>query len=390
MTTLFSVLRDRLNLSPDNAIPFAEFMEMVLYHPEFGYYSAGNVGIGKDGDFFTAASLGPDFGELLAEQFIELYTQLCSDTLHNETFQLVEVGAGKGELARDILTHLKLNYPDQLPRIEYIIIEKSPALIQQQQETLKRLTKHVKITWENWEAIAPDSIQGCIFSNELIDAFPVHRVTVQDGQLQEIYVALDQNSTTGLTEQINELSTPVLATYFENLEVAIAEYPDGFQTEVNLQMLRWLETVAAKLKRGYLLTIDYGYPAQKYFHPQRKQGTLQAYWQHRHHSEYYANLGQQDLTAHVDFTTLQTYGETLGLQTLGLTQQGLFLMALGLGDRLDELSHNPDVSTIFQRRDALHQLINPMGLGKFYVSLQGKNLTAVQQSSQLKGFAHPL
>lgn len=390
MTTLFSVLRDRLNTALHKAMTFAEFMETVLYHPEFGYYSAGNVGIGKDGDFFTAASLGPDFGELLAEQFIELYTQLRSDTNQYKAFQLVEIGAGKGELAKDILTHLKLNYSDQLPHIDYIIVEKSPALIQQQQATLARLTKHANITWKNWEAIAPDSIQGCVFSNELIDAFPVHRVTVQDGQLKEIYVTLDQNSTTGLAEQIYELSNPALATYFENLGIAIADYPGGFQTEVNLQMLRWLETVAAKLKRGYLLTIDYGYPAQKYFHPQRKQGTLQAYWQHRHHSEYYANLGQQDLTAHVDFTTLQTYGETLGLQTLGLTQQGLFLMALGLGDRLDKLSQNPDVNTIFHRRDALHQLINPMGLGKFYVSLQGKNLTAVQRSAHLKGFAHPV
>jgi SAM-dependent MidA family methyltransferase len=214
---------------------------------------------------------------------------------------------------------------------------------------------------------------------------------VQQGELKEIHIALDPNSPTGFKEIYGELSDPALADYFENLGVAIADFPEGFQTEVNLQMLDWLKLLESKLNTGYILSIDYGYPAAKYYHPQRSQGTLQAYFKHRHHSNFYANLGQQDLTAHVDFTSLQNFGESLGLKTLGLTQQGLFLMALGLGDRLNELATNPrDVMSVLSRRDALHQLIDPMGLGKFYVLLQGKNLTEQQLQSPPKGFAHPV
>ncbi|AFY39257.1 protein of unknown function DUF185 [[Leptolyngbya] sp. PCC 7376] len=385
-SALFLTLQDRIKASKKQAIPFAEYMEIVLYDSQHGYYSGGNVDIGKQGDFFTASSLGSDFGELLAEQIVELHQILDCDP-----FQIVEVGAGKGELAKDILSYLQSHHLKIFKKIKYIIIEKSPALIQQQQEKLEAFTEEINVTWSDWSAIAPESIQGCVFSNELLDAFPVHRVVVKESQLQEIYVALDPNSETSFTETIEELSQPALTTYFQNLELAITDYPDGFQTEVNLQMFDWLKQVESKLKSGYILTIDYGYPAAKYYHPQRSQGTLQAYFQHRHHSDFYVNLGQQDLTAHVDFTTLQRCGETLGLETLGLTQQGLFLMALGLGDRLNELATNPqDVMTVLRRRDALHQLMDPMGLGKFYVLLQGKTLTEKQLQSTPTGFAHPI
>ncbi|OKH16942.1 class I SAM-dependent methyltransferase [[Limnothrix rosea] IAM M-220] len=383
---LFLTLQDRIKASNKKAISFAEYMELVLYDPDQGYYSSGHVEIGKEGDFFTASSLGSDFGELLAEQFIDLQKKLQCDT-----FQIVEIGAGKGQLAWDILTYIQRQYPQIMAKLEYIIIEKSPALIQQQQARLQGLSKGIKITWSNWSAIAPDSITGCIFSNELLDAFPVHRVAIKQGELQEIYVTLDADSSTGLKEIYGELSNSALADYFKNLNLAIADYPENFQTEINLQMFDWLKLVESKLNKGYILSIDYGYPAAKYYHPQRSQGTLQAYFKHRHHSDFYVNLGRQDLTAHVDFTSLQNFGESFDLYTFGLTQQGLFLMALGLGDRLNELATNPqDVMTVLHRRDALHQLIDPMGLGKFYVLLQGKNLTAQQLKSVPKGFAHPV
>ncbi len=383
---LFLTLQDRIQASKKKAISFAEYMDIVLYDPQQGYYSSGKVEIGKQGDFFTASSLGSDFGELLAEQFLDLHKKMDL-----ETFQIVEVGAGNGQLARDILTHLNNNHSHFSGILEYIIVEKSPSLIQQQQVQLQDLAQGIKITWSDWSAIAPESLQGCIFSNELFDAFPVHRVVVQGGILQEIYVTLDPHSSTGLKEIYGELSDPAIGTYFESLGVAIADYPEGFQTEVNLQMFDWLKIASSKLNTGYILSIDYGYPATKYYHPQRSQGTLQAYFKHRHHSDFYSNLGQQDLTAHVDFTSLQKFGESLGLNTLGLTQQGLFLMALGLGDRLNELATNPrDVMSVLSRRDALHQLIDPMGLGKFYVLLQGKNLTEQQLQAPPKGFAHPV
>ncbi|MEB3224811.1 MAG: SAM-dependent methyltransferase [Synechococcus sp.] len=380
---LLPILQEKLQAASQQRLTFAEFMELVLYHPTAGYYSSGKVVIGSQGDFFTASSLGPDFGELLAEQIFQM-KQILGCT----PFQIVEMGAGNGDLAKDILSYLQQNHSKELNEIEYYIIEKSPALRQQQQEKLAAFSD-LKIQWCDWSELPEKSIQGCFFSNELLDAFPVNLVTVEDGEPKEIYIQYDA-AKDSWQEVIDTLSTPQLRAYFEQLKIDWSIYPEGYRTEVNLGMLSWLELLQTKLKKGYVLTIDYGHLAAKYYHPQRSGGTLQYYFQHRRHDNPYANLGEQDITAHVDFTSLQNHGASLGLETVGLTQQGLFLMALGLGDRLNALSQNPtDVMTLFRRRDALHQLIDPMGLGGFYVFIQAKNLTEEQRRIPLKGLVQP-
>jgi len=177
-------------------------------------------------------------------------------------------------------------------------------------------------------------------------------------------------------------------------------YPEGYRSEVNLAALDWLNTVAKRLQRGFLLTIDYGYPATRYYLPSRHQGTLQCYYRHQHHDDPYLYVGHQDITAHVDFTALERQGELCDLHRVGFTQQGLFLMALGLGDRIADLSrvNDPqgqaiagvqDVMTIMQRRQALHQLMNPMGLGGFGVLIQCKGLTTQERQHSLKGLSVP-
>ncbi len=185
-------------------------------------------------------------------------------------------------------------------------------------------------------------------------------------------------------------------------------YPECYRTEVNLAALDWIETVAKRLRRGFLLTIDYGYSAERYYLPSRHQGTLQCYYRHRYHDDPYVYIGHQDITAHANFTALERQGELCGLRKLGFTQQGLFLMALGLGDRIAALSsrHDPrgqaiaqaqDVMTIMQRREVLHQLINPSGLGGFGVLVQSKGLIVEQEqrtssggtSLMLKGLSVP-
>lgn len=337
--------------------------------------------------FFTSSSLGKDFGELLAVQFKEMWQNLgCPNP-----FYLVEMGAGNGELAQDILNSILNNIQNNnddlfIKALRYRIIERSPALIKRQQDLLSSFD-NLDLAWKTWSQFAESSIEGCFFSNELIDAFPVNLITKNQHQLQEVYLSLEQNQ---LTETIAAVSSEKLVKYFDLVEINLleAEYPDNYRTEVNLNALDWLTTVASKLKRGYLLTIDYGYTAEKYYRPARSQGTLQCYYQHRRHNNPYVNLGYQDLTAHVDFTALMRQGELLNLKTLGFTQQGLFLMALGLGDRLTELSTGKyDISQIFQRRDALHQLIDPTGLGNFGVLIQGKNLTATEK--ELRGLKIP-
>ena len=381
---LKQVILAKIQANSDNRITFAEFMALALYHPDYGYYSSGQVAIGAEGDFFTASSLGPDFGELLAEQLAEMWLILD----YPKPFQVIEMGAGLGYLAIDILNYWQSNYPDLLQNVEYSIIEESPSLMATQQEKFQSWRKKgINLSWKNWSDLANHSVTGVFFSNELIDAFPVHQVIWQDDQLQEVYVGENQGE---LIEIIAEISTPELLNYFEKVHIKINEsdYPDGYRTEVNLQALDWLNRIAQKLNKGYLLTIDYGYSAEKYYHPQRSQGTLQCYYQHRYHSDPFVNLGLQDITTHVNFTALENQGKSLGLETLGFTQQGLFLMSLGLGDRLVELSTGKfSVAEIFKRRDALHQLIDPTGLGKFGVLLQGKGLSITQKTRSLKGFS---
>jgi SAM-dependent MidA family methyltransferase len=378
---LYQIILDRIKNASEQRITFTEYMDLLLYHPDWGYYSSGVVKIGAEGDFFTSSSLGRDLGELLAIQFVEMWQHLDRPT----EFFLIEMGAGTGILAADILNYLQKNYPALSKAVKYIIIESSQALRSKQQETLKNFSKD-KLSWKSLNELASESITGCFFSNELIDAFPVHLITSNKNKLQEIYIT-DRNK---LTEIAAEISTSRLLEYLELVQINLlaSEYPPNYRTEINLQALDWLTTVASKLDRGYVLTIDYGYQAHKYYHPQRSQGTLQCYFQHRRHTNPYVNLGYQDLTAHVDFTALERHGESCGLSKIGFTQQGLFLMALGLGDRLNELSSGKyDLLQILQRRDALHQLIDPTGLGGFGVLIQGKRLNDKQTS--LKGLTIP-
>jgi SAM-dependent MidA family methyltransferase len=381
---LQNIIVNSINNSVNKRMTFAEYMNLVLYHPNYGYYNSGAVKIGATGDFFTSSSLGKDFGELLAVQFIEMWHTLgCPNP-----FYLVEMGAGNGQLAYDILAFLEIdnNCFELIKALKYIIIEQSLTLI----ETQKKLVKSFKtfdIDWKTWDNIPDNTIDGCFFSNELIDAFPVHLVTKNQGEIQEVYLTIEQDK---LTETIAPVSTEELIKYFDLVEINLFDprYSQNYRTEVNLNALNWLETLANKLKRGYILTIDYGYTADKYYRPQRNKGTLQCYYQHRRHNNPYVNIGYQDITAHVDFTALERQGELNNLENIGFTQQGLLLMALGLGDRLNELSSGKyDLSQIFKRRNTLHQLIDPTGLGGFGVLLQGKGLTEKERS--LRGLITP-
>ncbi len=375
---LYKIILSNIAESPQSRITFAEYMDLVLYHPEYGYYSSPVIDIGKKGDFFTSVALGKDFGELLAIQLQEMWQKLG----HPKLFTVVEMGAGNGDLARDILSYWESNNPEIIAHLQYIIVEKSLSLKHLQQATLQQFDDQIDIKWQSWEYILDDSLVGCCFSNELIDAFPVHRVVVNGDRLQEIYLTVENDC---ITEIQDDISTEDITKYFDLVAVDFTntEYPLNYCTEVNLAALDWLNTVSNKLNQGYILTIDYGYPVVKYYHPQRSQGTLQCYYQHRRHNNPYVNLGQQDITAHVDFTSLENQGKLCNLETIGFTKQGMFLMALGIGDRLKELSSGKyNVMEILQRRDALHQLIDPLGLGGFGVLIQGKNLTKEQSILQ--------
>lgn len=425
------LIANQIATAPNQRITFAQFMELALYHPEAGYYATGAVNIGSEGDFFTSPHLSKDFGELLAVQFAQMW-----DISGNATpFTLIEMGAGQGLLAADILHYLHQHYPDLFNALEYIIVEKAAGLIAQQQQQIQQLKlPEIPIRWCSLDEIPDNSITGCFFSNELVDAFPIHQFIIEEGKLKEIYVTLEENgkwevvgakhsgdtisfspgysspNASPLQEwgkedrikfvEVTDIpSTPRLNQYFDLLGINLfsGAYPDGYRSEVNLAALDWLNTVANKLKRGFLLTIDYGYSAQRYYLPARNQGTLQCYYHHQHHNDPYIYIGEQDITAHVNFTALERQGELCSLRQVGFTKQGLFLMALGLGDRISALSANSgnriakgqDILNIMRRRDVLHQLIDPMGLGGFGVLVQSKGLSEEEEMREIKGLTVP-
>ncbi len=373
---LKQLIRDRILASPQQRITFAEYMELVLYAPQFGYYVRSSQRIGSQGDFFTSPHLGTDYGELLASQVAQLWQLLGQP----QSFAVVEMGAGQGLLALDMLRYWQQHHPELLASLDYIIIETATAMLASQQQLLgmrtASLAENWPVRWLSWSELPDESIVGCLLANELIDALPVHQVVVQASELAEVYVGVAGEQ---FVEQMAALSTPRLREYFELANINICGYTDGYRTEVNLAALDLLQTIAPKLQCGYLLLIDYGYSADRYYNPMRSQGTLQCYYQHRYHNDPYRHIGNQDLTAHVDFSSLIRHGAAVGLQQIGLTKQGLFLMALGMSDRIAQVTVNStDVMATLQQRQALHQLIDPTGLGGFGVLIQGKGLSSAQ------------
>ena len=384
-------ITERIQQSLHQRITFAEFMDLALYHPQFGYYATPGSIIGPQGDFVTSPHMGHDFGQLIAEQFADMWATIGKP----ERFTVMVMGAGQGLVAVDAIAHLKNHHPDCFTTLNYLIIEKSPALRAEQQKRLSHWQQEgLSVKWRSLEEIESNTIVGCAFSNELIDAFPVHLVELKDQILQEVWVAHTDEDFSTTT---NELSTKHLKRYFESADIDFTDYPDGYRTEVNLAALNWLTQVSEKLSRGYILTIDYGYTAERYYSKARSEGTLQCYYRHSYHNDPFIHIGKQDLTAHVDFTALEQKGDELGLENLGFTQQGLFLMALGLGDRLNALSTvqstesatAQNIQKIMMRREALQQLISPMGLGDFGVLIQAKHLIPKEIASALKGLTIP-
>lgn len=386
---LCDLICEKIAATPQQRITFAEYMDLALYQPQHGYYNSDRPPIGKEGDFITSSDWGADFAEVLAEQFVEMWEILGKP----QNFAIVEMGAGRGNFAENLLQYLQQQHPDLFKTLTYIIVEISPVLQAEQRQILADFDR---VKWCNWDEIVDDSIVGCFFSNELVDAFPVHQFMLEKGKIEEIYVTTkapkNQPKEIIFVEVAGEVSTPKIAEYFEFLGVDLSAnvFPDGYRSEVNLAALDWMSTVARKLQRGYLLTIDYGHRAHRYYNPRRTEGTLQCYYRHRYHSNPYINVGRQDLTAHVNFTALEKQGELCGLDAVGFTQQALFLMALGLGDRIATLSTTvSDVATLLRRREALHRAIDPMGLGGFGVLVQSKGLMEGEKARILKGLMVP-
>ncbi len=346
MSALFEILQAEIARS--GPIPFRQFMERALYDPTHGYYASGRAAIGQNGDFLTSVSVGPLFGRLLAVQFEEMWERLDRPA----RFEVVEQGANTGEFAQDVLSVAE-SRPEFFAALRYTIVEPFEMNATRQRERLARFAGQV--TWSaSLEALAP--FTGIHFSNELLDALPVHRLVFRNGAWKEQYVAAESEN---LCWSDGPLSAPALEAFLPHLPRI-----EGYATEINLEALAWMEAVARRLERGYVLVADYGYARADYYLPDRTQGTLACYRQHRPGDDPLAQPGAQDLTAHVDFTTLAEQAQQAGLTLAGFTDQHHFLAAFG--KHLFPDITDPGQLTVERRKEmrAFATLMHPTLLGR--------------------------
>ncbi len=324
-------------------------MDLALYHPTFGYYARAVQRSGRAGDFFTSVDVSPLFGQLLAVQVAEMAAILqvqdgCGD------LDLVEAGAGNGRLAADLLRGLRGLSPETYANTRLHLVETGAAARSAQPETLADVAERLVSS----SADVPASFEGVLIANELLDAMPVHQVVMRPGGLREVFV---ESRSDGLARIEGALSRPEIEEYFQSLGI---ELEIGWRAEVGLAAAAWVRQAARCLTRGFLLFVDYGHEARELYSAAHSTGTLTSFTRHASAgAESSAPLwlqspGQQDLTAHVDFTTVHRAAESEGCVVLGFLDQTYFLMALAAG-RLGSLDA--------KERLAFKTLAMPGGLG---------------------------
>ena len=301
---LITALRQAI-VAAGGQITFARFMELALYHPQYGYYTTGCNRIGKVGDYFTSVSVGPLFGRILARQFREWGVA-----------EVVEFGGHRGQLRQDILA--------AAPELNYRNVEVGDAL--------------------------PSNITGCVFSNEFLDALPVHRLNGD----QEVYV----------DSEFREVLGPLS-------DARLPRLPAGYRSEINLRALDWLTEITPRLDRGYVLTIDYGFERAEYFAPHHSAGHLQCYYRHTKSGNPYEHIGEQDLTAHVEFTALIEHGRQLGLTPVWFGDQAHYLLRTGAAEIAAIIARA--AGQLSHERNALHQLLHTTMGHVFKVLIQSKH-----------------
>ncbi len=370
-------------ISRQRPITFARFMELALYHPEHGYYSTPAVKIGRGGDFYTAPTVSPLFGAMIARQLEEMWRLTGSP----ESWSIVEFGPGTGKLAGDIMNAIIKDYPDFNQAVAYNLVEISSGLKEQQQQKLAGHEAASRFKWPgSFSEINPTGFNGCVLANELVDAFPVHLVEQSNDGLGELVVTLTKKNDFRL--QLADPSTEIINVYFNMQGVKLAT---GQRAEVNLYAAAWLAEVTQYLNRGFVMLIDYGTEARDLYGPHRFNGTVRCFYQHQLIEDPLLNVGKQDITAHVNFTALAIQGQQAGLQPLGLISQPQFLLNLGILDTVSEHNNYTYNPNILKKTAAIKQLVLPGGMGDiFKVQIFSRNMEPPPQLTGITGANKPM
>jgi SAM-dependent MidA family methyltransferase len=358
-------------------------MDLALYHPEWGYYLTSQRRPGRTGDFLTAPETHPFFGIALARQVAECWERLG----HPDPFVVREYGAGSGALAWDIVAGLATESPACRAALEYRLVEPNRHRLEQALSAFAAEDLAGVMRGEVIDRSAPpEPIVGLVVANEVADAFGVHRLIWRDGRLREAWVIWRGNR---LAEEEGEVSPEAAATDPEGMlrECGIA-LTEGDRIEISPAAAAWFASAAQGLRRGYALVVDYGYPAPELYAAHRLAGTVRAHRGHTVSDDPFAHVGEQDLTAHVDFTALRRAGEAEELVFAGQTTQGAFLASLEMGDLLVALGRDPATTLpeYLAAQAAMVRLIDPAGMGRFGVLMMARNAPI---SPPLRGFTIP-
>lgn len=356
---LAALIRDQI-ASNGGALPFWRFMELALYAPGLGYYSAGATKLGEGGDFVTAPELGPLFAECVADALAPVLAGLGEDAV------FMEIGGGTGAFAEAALERLAASH--RLPA-RYAILEPSADLRQRQQLRLReRLAPDVFARVEWLQSPVNNRWNGVVFANEVIDALPTSRFAVLDGEIFEEHVALDAAG--GFVRQ-DRPADALLAAAVRHVERQ-CEHPfkDGYRSEVLPQLPYWVQAVVGGMEAGAMLFVDYGYPRREYYDPRRADGTLRAFHRHRLADNVFARVGLQDVTVSVDFTALAEAGTSAGFEFAGYCSQTSFLIGNGLEQRLQaHEDRSGDEAARYALRQQAKKLTLPGEMGERFQAI---------------------
>jgi SAM-dependent MidA family methyltransferase len=377
MSTADSALADHIRDTIRQRGPqsFTWFMEQALYHPRHGYYSSGRAEIGRRGDYFTNVSVGPLFGQLLAAQFAEMWERLDSSDWPRqptiESFVVVEQGAHHGEFARDLLSAAGKDWPKFFEKLRYQIIEPFPILQARQSETLREFEE--KVSWAK-SLSELDPFVGVHFSNELVDSMPVRLIVSTGRSWREKVVGIQQDQFVFIDQAIVD----------QALKVQVAKLPErasGYETEVNLAALDWIDHLSAKLMGGYVIAMDYGFARDEFYAPFRTTGTLQVRAQHRCLASPFEQIGHADISAHVDWTSLADRAQEGGLPVHGFTDQHHFITGIVSELLRGEAEKTADA----KNKRELQTLLHPEMLGRAFqvLALEKRDPGATATTTQV-------
>jgi SAM-dependent MidA family methyltransferase len=353
----------KLLCEKQNGIIFSHFMQLVLYHPQWGYYCNGKTILGQGGDFITAPGISKAFSRALAKQISEIQHNIKNHC------HILELGAGLGQMAANIMESL---YHADTKIEKYYILEISPLLIQKQQETIQAICPGClnKFIWIKDIAELPSSFNGVILGNEFLDALPVELFKIgPDQSILKAQVCIKDDRLT-LNFQPTQDQAFIQAVQAE-INLLDAPLPEGYVSEINLNTKAWIKKLSSTLTQGVMLWIDYGFTRYEYYLAERSQGTLMCHDRHKTHSDYFHNLGGQDVTAHINFSQLNQEAMAFGLETLGFSNQAAFLLALNIlgQDNTQDLSqqtlNSQELQTLLQPHE-MGELFKVIAFGKKY------------------------